>query len=465
MLESLIGKSLVFTVKSDGDTRFSILETLREYALEKLTSSGREQATRMRHARYFGELAETVASRIDSSERGSRLDRLELEHDNLRAALGWRLTHDPEAALAMSVALEPFWLACGYGIEAEKWLSKALGRSLQPDALRATGLLALSSFRRRSGDAAGAAEALSQAERIAILVEDTSVWLKFHNCAGWHSYDVHNYDQTLDHFERGLLLARAQNDHAQIVRFLTAIVHLQRDLPDLRSQVIAYLDECLDLLRELDDTESLVFVLQQYGIISAVAKDYLSAQNYYRKMLEIHRSTGNKLGLAWALSLLAEAAWFQRDLSGAQQQYERAYILFVEQDNVDGAMIILHHLGQIARQQGRIDDAVSFYCSSLNSAATLNNRHMVARCLAGLGGTEIERTNIEQAAFLISAAHRQFDTLPPFLAPYDLAELEHHTARVRADIHVPAVSAAWDMGQITPTEQVVFATLMKMSAE
>ena len=119
LLESLIGKSLVFAVKSDGDIRFSILETLREYALEKLASSGREQATRMRHARYFGELAETVASRIDSSERGGRLDRLELEHDNLRAALGWRLTHDPEAALAMSVALEPFWLARGYGIEAE----------------------------------------------------------------------------------------------------------------------------------------------------------------------------------------------------------------------------------------------------------------------------------------------------------------------------------------------------------
>jgi tetratricopeptide (TPR) repeat protein len=257
-------------------------------------------------------------------------------------------------------------------------------------------------------------------------------------------------------------MARAQNDPAQIVRFLTAIVHLQRDLPDRHSQVIAHLDECLALLRDVDDPSSLAFILQQYGMVEAAAKEYSSAQDYFRRMLEIHRSTGNKLGLAWGLSLLAEAAWFQGDLSGAQDQYEHAHALFVEQDNVDGAMIVLHHLGQIARQQGRFGDAVTFYCSSLSSAATLNNRHMMARCLAGLGGTELERTHIEHAALLISAAHRLFDSLPPFLAPYDLDELERQTARVRADNQSPAVSAAWEMGQTTSTKQVVFATLMKM---
>ena len=366
-----------------------MLETLREFALENLASSGREEATRGRHARHFGELAESAADQKGSAEKGRLLDRLELEHDNLRAALGWRLAHDAEAALAMAVALEPFWLARGYGHEAEKWLSEALARSLLPTALRAQGLLALSSFRRRSGDTARAEEALSQAERIAVIEDNPSVWLKFYDCAGWQYYDVHDYARTLEHFERGLDLARAQNDPAQIVRFLTAIVHLQRDRPDLRSQVIAHLDECLALLREVDDPEALAFVLQQYGMVEAAVEDYPSAQDYYRKMLEVHRSTGNKLGLAWGLSLVAEAAWFQGDLTGAQQQYERAHALFVEQDNVDGAMIVLHHLGQIARQQGRYSDAVSFYCRSLNSASMLNNRYMIARCLAGLGGTEI----------------------------------------------------------------------------
>ena len=446
-LETLLNKNLLSATAAAELRRFAMLHTVREFALEMLIASGEEGAARQHHARYFGELAQVAAQQMHGSAKQRWLDQLDGEHDNLRAALRWALGNDPQSALAIAVALEAFWSTRGYEQEARQGLGKALSACPQPTALRARGLLALSSCERRLGLYADAEQNLTEAEGIAHALGDAALRLNAHHCAGWLYYDKHNYHQTIQRFEQGLALARTQQDETFIVRFLVAIVHVQHNRPECQAWVAAALQECLQRLAGLDEPELRAFVLQQYGALEVAAGRYAAAERHYQPMLEIYRMLDNKKKLAWGLELVGEVAWFQGNLPVAQQHYEAAHALFAQLDNPDGLMIILHHLAQVARQQGRLADAEALYSQSLGYAHTLQNLHMTARCLAGLGGVALLAGEAERAALFTSAAQTQFDTLPPFLAPVDCEEFLAQVSAIQEQDGHPAVAVAGMQGQ------------------
>jgi predicted ATPase len=484
LLEALLSKSMLTVVSHGGKTRFALLETLREFALEQLAHSDREEAVRRSHATYYGELARSAARHMKESAKTDWLDRLEKENDNLRAALQWMLDKEPARALRLVVDLEEFWRLRGDGREAERGLRAALDGNAQPTLLRAWALLALAALRRRGGQYYLAASGLQEAEQIlnsgenpvaeagngfppdgsADIPDIIDVRLKYYHCAGWYYYDLHDYQSTLANFLWGLALARERGDSSRIVRFLTALVHIQRDRLDQRTTVAGYLDECLLRLQHLDDPEALAFVMQQYGALETAAEQYAAAADYYRRIVAIFRPLRDKAGLAWALELLAENAWFQGDLALAQQHYAEAYALFVELDNPDGVMITLHHLAQVARRTGRCDEAQAHYCRSLRRAVALKNPHMTARNLAGLGAIAMTCARHEDAALLLSAAKQQFAALPLFLAPFDQREFTSQTDTMQKMITTPSITAAWEIGQTTPPEQVALATLLKLGS-
>jgi predicted ATPase len=148
-IASLLDKSLLQQVEGmDGEARFTMLETIREYALERLEQSGEAEAVRQRHAEYCLALAEIAEPHLQQHDQLSWLDRLEREHDNLRAALRWVLDGDAgEIGLRLAAALAEFWFIRSYRSEARGWFEAVLAHpnAAAPTPVRAKVLLAASS--------------------------------------------------------------------------------------------------------------------------------------------------------------------------------------------------------------------------------------------------------------------------------------------------------------------------------
>jgi predicted ATPase len=142
VLSRLIDKSLVHVEEGAEDRRYRLLETVRQYAIERLEQAGERSACERRHRDWYIEFAESDSTPPGDLPAKDRLGQLDLERDNLRAALASALVADPQAALRLAVALWRFWLMRGYLAEGYRWLTAALAAAPESTAVRARALLA-----------------------------------------------------------------------------------------------------------------------------------------------------------------------------------------------------------------------------------------------------------------------------------------------------------------------------------
>src|SRR5690606_18744462 len=156
LLSRLVEQSLVFVTRDDTGTRYGMLEPIRQFAVGQLEERGEVEATRRRHAEVFMALAEQAAMELEGrADQVAWLDRLAMEHDNLRAALAWS-ERDPdgiEIGLRLAASLWRFWEVRGHSVEGGRWLNTLLARSEgQPDALRARAMNAAGNLARNRAD-------------------------------------------------------------------------------------------------------------------------------------------------------------------------------------------------------------------------------------------------------------------------------------------------------------------------
>ena len=152
LLGRLVDKSLVVTEEQADGYRYRLLEPMRQYARERLVEAGELASVAARHLAFYLELARAADPEGAGAGPIVGLGRLEAEHDNLRAALGWALRHEPERALALAVHMWPMWMAGSHFQEGSRWLEAALAAAPAPTALRARG----AARGVRAGDAPGA---------------------------------------------------------------------------------------------------------------------------------------------------------------------------------------------------------------------------------------------------------------------------------------------------------------------
>ncbi len=269
LLGALVSRSLVAVGEGDGEeARYRLLEPVRQYAREKLEEGGEEEVARERHAEYYLALAERAEGGSSPPDPGW-LDRLQAEHDNLRAALRWLLERgDAERALRLSGALGEFWRVRGHLREGLDLLEATLAR-----------------------------EGGAPCSRVKAL-----------NHAGWICWEMVDFERSRAFCEEALALSRALGDKrgAAVALYhlgMIAIYHHMR-----AEEAWALFEESLALQRELGEDVGVGRTLQKIGLISVVRGDFAHAQELYEESLRVARATDDGVGVSLALWLGALAA-------------------------------------------------------------------------------------------------------------------------------------------------------------
>lgn len=464
LLVALYDRNLVQKQASPQGLRFVLLETIREFAQERLLANGETATVRRRHADYFLALAEAAVGAMQGQDKKRALDQLEQEHENLRAALKFYLATDAIAALRLAAALHEFWYTRGYFSEGRDWLTQALTVSTAPTVARAYALLACGQLAASQAEYTQALQLLEESIALFRTLAERLGLTDALRESGWVFFNLHDRPQTIARFEASLVLARALDRKAKIASALTALSHVLIGDPHAATQVYAYVAESLALARTVGEPGALAFVLRQKAELETLAGDYRAATLLLSEALALHQAVDSKREIAWTLNGLGEAAWLQGQGPVARNYLTEAHTRFLALGEKDGVMITLHHLGQVERTAGNGAAAAAYYTQSLTMALELENRHMMARGLAGLGGVALAQLQYAPAVQLLAAAQTIFATLAPFLAPADQAEYAHMVATARTGLGETNFETVWTLGsKLLLSEAVAYGQAYKVT--
>ena len=352
---SLLDKSLLLqTERESEEPRFRMLETLREFGLACLRTSGEEAAAWRAYAEYYVMLAEEAEPYLEGPELVRWLDRLERERENLRAALQRTATGGDEEvslALRLSSALLHFWLNRWYLSEGRSFLERGLAQSqVTPAAIRLKALIAVGLLMWYQNDACGLAPVAEEAIALARGLED-----------------------------RGSLI--------YAFTFQGIALMGTRDHAGARS----CLEEALVLARAHGERKGVAFVLMNLGVLAVFQREHQRANELFEESLALYRATGDLLYVGTLLYFLSHAMLRQGELTRARVLLEEALVLARNARAKWKIAIMLSLMGQIALLQGEMERAEAFLSESIQLSQEMGDPRNVARTrllLASLAVTQ-----------------------------------------------------------------------------
>ncbi|HLF25880.1 MAG TPA: tetratricopeptide repeat protein [Anaerolineae bacterium] len=417
-LAALLDKSMLQRWEGAGsELRFVMLETIREYALERLDASGEAEVSRRRHAAYYLGLIETAQIELTGPQQKTWLERLELEHDNLRAALWWglELSGETEIALRLASGLGQFWEMRGHLTEGRTWLEAALtkGRAL-PAAIRAKAFREVGALVLAQGDQRQAKAFLEESVRLYRELGDK-------RSTAW---SLNNLG----------LIVEAQGDY-----------HSARLLQE----------EGLALHREMESQEGVAWSLNYLGLVVLKQGELEQARVLHEESLTLHRMLGVKQGVASTLLNLGHVARLCGDYARAAVLYQESLTVFDElgiRGNVAHALL---NLGLLACAQGAGQRARSLQTQALSIFRQLGDKRGIAYALEGLGWAAGSEGDVEGAGRLWGAAQALREAIDSPVPPADLAGHLEAVARIRAQADSVKFAAAWQAGCQMSLEQAI----------
>ena len=327
-VESLLEKSLIRQEEPDGEPRFAMLETVQEYASEKLEESGEAGKIKGAHAEFYLALAERANAELRGPDQLEWLQRLDTEHDNMRAALRWELQQgETELMLRLGGALWLFWSVRGHYGEGRHWLEEALamdGRG--PIESRAMALAGVGVLARDQGDFDRAEEALAEGLEYLGASERSEAKLYLLLSLGNLALEREDYSRATELFEERLSLSREMGNPmalASSVMSLATVTHKQGDL----ERATELYEEGIDLFRERGDKLGLALCLSNLGLVMYSRDDLGRAAKLTEESVALLRELGAGAHTAVGLCNLGWIALLQNDLDGAAALFEESLVL------------------------------------------------------------------------------------------------------------------------------------------
>lgn len=400
LVSQLVDKSLVQVEERKGAARYRLLETIRQYAWQKLEASGEIASLRSRHLNWYLGMAE--ASETELLLEGQRLwlDRLEVEHDNLRAALAWgsrigdsggaergkaTAIKDAQKALRMGGALVWFWYFRGYLSEGRGWLARVLALEgsearnvAQAKALSAHGALA---YLQSNFTAARA-----------LLEESLAIWKELEDRRGsafaltfLGRVAVRQGDMGATQFgEESVALFRQIEDKwgmALSLDFLGEAAQMQGD--DARAAALH--EESLALYKELGDRWGMALEHSNFGRVAFRQGDLDAARARLEQALAIQREVGDRWTIAWTLHDLGDVIFARGDCAGSRSLFEEGLALFKELGDKGGISSTLHKLGRCAQHEHDFERAEALLGEAQSLAHELGDERLAQECQEALG--------------------------------------------------------------------------------
>jgi predicted ATPase/DNA-binding XRE family transcriptional regulator len=320
LLGNLVEQSLVVAEEDSGDgMRYRMLEPIRQYALDRLVDAGRETEVRRRHALWYTRFAQKADEHLAGPEQGDWLDRLEAEHDNLRAALRWSLDgNDPEGGLRLAAALWRMWNARGYMREGRDWLEKALSSADdRPSAVRAKAL----------------------------------------NVAGAIAYQQGDIDAARDLFEKSIEVSRELGDEGYVSRVTCNLANIMLDLGE-HARARELFEQCLTIDRRLGDKSRTAYSLGGLADVYYSTGRFAESADYYGRSLALHRELDDRRSIALTLHNLGEIASKQDDAKKAENLYKESLQMARDIDDRWLTVQILPGLASLLALEDRQERAV-----------------------------------------------------------------------------------------------------------
>jgi predicted ATPase/class 3 adenylate cyclase len=426
-LGRLIDRSLV-VVDQSGPTRYRMLETIRQYAGERLASAGEVQAMRTRHLAFFLDLALQAEAALRGPEMVPWLRRLDADVDNLRAALEWSFEADPDAALRLTVAMMGYWRSRSYGFEAVERFGQAAKLALRlhpvsPSSARDEMILVS-----RVLAAAGYASAL---------------WA---DARGGHAWA-----------EQAVALARRAEDGEALTEALGAL-GMTSVFSGRREGLRDVLGELIELAESRGDWWTLTMI-QTSAAYSAVGDgDIAAADAWLRKATEAADRSGNPFAIAFVAGVRGEVSGISGQMVEARESLGRAIAAWEEMGDRRFALVARSDLAHALRRGGANEEADALYRQTLHGWQHAGNRGAIANQLESLSFLAITKGDHSRAARLFGAAEAIRELTGSAMVAHERAEYEVALGKLRQSLDKPALDAAWAAGgRLTTDEAVDFA--------
>lgn len=411
VLSRLVDKSLLVTDQRSNETRYHLLETIRQYARQKLTEQGDEVECRDRHLMYFVQWAEKMALTLDGDDQLNGLEQYETEHDNLRAAFEWSRTNEnkAEAGLRLAVACGSFW-----------WLHTHLseGRRRFSAALLPKGVQDRSSTH---------AWALTYSAQLAYFQAD--------------------YPAIQPFIEEALAIWKELGQEVQVGHALALEIYggFRMEKGDYESALRLF-QESLEIYRQLNDKNGMSELHKDLGWSAMRTGDYQLAQTHLEKNLALARETGDKIGLNYAYSGLGEVAVRLGQYHRASDLLEKGLSLSRERGDIWMEATILGSLGWVALHLRNFDQVRNLLGDSLTLRMDIGDDGGIAWCLEKLAEVAILEGGYQKAVKIFASAASLRIPIYSVIDPVDQPEYERFFSGLHSELDQKTFMACWEEG-------------------
>ncbi|HYI97501.1 MAG TPA: tetratricopeptide repeat protein [Bryobacteraceae bacterium] len=418
VMASLVDKSLLQCFGQEiGEPRFVMLETIREYAEERLAASGEGDLTRLAHAAYFVLLAEDGIAHLTERDRAAWLSVWDTEHHKFRAAIDWLIKiGNEEWALRLSTALYAFWDRRGHVSEGRGRLEAVLNLpgAATPSNQRARAAWYAANLAEQQGDFASA---------INLHLKSLEIYTKL-------------------------------GDRKGIAAQLGYIGNSLRWTGDLEQARIR-LEQSLATCREIGDGSAVAAALSNLAKVSTAQGDYAKAQALLREALTIFKDLGSPSAVAWSLNHLGDVARNQGRFVEADKLYRKGLQTFRSIEDQWGMGRSCVDLGGLAAEQNHLKAARLFFDQALQIFMALGHQRGIARVLEGLACAAARRRDFDAALLLGGAAEGLRYTIEAPVRPEERARIDSALKPAWRSRHAADAQAAWKEAWRMPLAEII----------
>jgi excisionase family DNA binding protein len=418
IIASLLDKSLLRRIDhSDSEPRFGMLDTIREFALDRLAASGEEEQTRRRHADYFLAVAERSEPGFYGPGQAESVALLTREHANLRAALAWTLEAcDESTNLRLAVTLGRFWHVGGHLGERQRWLKRALeGFPDAPATLRARALRLL-------GDGA---------------------------------WDTGDPAEAQHFYERSLVLAHEANDRLRIAEALMGVGALAAEQRGDFAAAETHLAQSVALREEIGDQWGAALTRLNLAEIAAARGDRVTARSLIEAALASWQTLGYRQGIGRALYMLAQMDEERGDTAAASARYGECLAVWRVIGYRAGVAEAAESAGWLSLGRGEHAAANSLLAESLDVWREMGNRRGIASSLEGCAALAVVRGQPEIARRLAGTAATLRETIGAAPSSLDRSRLDPWLRLARRTLGAELTQIASASGGAQPIDAAI----------